>query len=123
MKILDIELSDKEVVSIFTTAMEGGIGYWAIADEYKWMYLYNDDTYTETISLGDDMVLAVLSDTEDDHFKDEKLTPAKIRAGVKLLIEKYPHMYQIIDDNEFHVDADGADAVVQLGLFGELVYG
>ena len=123
MKILDIELSDKEVVSIYTTALEGGIGYWAIADEYKWQYLYEDWENDIVHPLEPDQVLVVLSDTEDDHFKDEQLTPAKIRAGVKLLIEKYPHMYQIIDDNEFHVDADGADAVVQLGLFGEIVYG
>jgi hypothetical protein len=123
MKILDIELSDKEVVSIYTTALEGGIGYWAIADEYKWQYLYEDWENDIVHPLEPDQVLVVLSDTEDDDFKDEQLTPAKIRAGVKLLIEKYPHMYQIIDDNEFHVDADGADAVVQLGLFGEIVYG
>ena len=123
MKILDIELSDKEVVSIYTTALEGGIGYWAIADEYKWQYLYEDWENDIVHPLEPDQVLVVLSDTEDNDFKDEQLTPAKIRAGVKLLIEKYPHMYQIIDDNEFHVDADGADAVVQLGLFGEIVYG
>jgi hypothetical protein len=123
MKILDIELSDKEVVSIYTTALEGGIGYWAIADEYKWQYLYEDWENDIVHPLEPDQVLVVLSDTEDDDFKDEQLTPAKIRAGVKLLIEKYPHMYQIINDNEFHVDADGADAVVQLGLFGEVVYG
>jgi hypothetical protein len=122
MKILDIELSDKEVVDIYTTALEGGIGYWAIADEYKWQYLYEDWENDIVHPLEPDQVLVVLSDTEDDDFKDEQLTPAKIRAGVKLLIEKYPHMYQILDD-QFHVDADGADAVVQLGLFGEIVYG
>jgi hypothetical protein len=122
MKILDIELSDKEVVSIYTTALEGGIGYWAIADEYKWEYLYEDWKNDIVHPLKPDQVLVVLSDTEDDDFKDEQLTPSKIRAGVKLLIEKYPHMYQILDD-QFHVDADGADAVVQLGLFGEIVYG
>ena len=123
MKILDIELSDKEVVSIYTTALEGGIGYWAIADEYKWQYLYEDWENDIVHTIEPDQVLVVLSDTEDNDFKYEQLTPAKIRAGVKLLIEKYHHMYQILDDNEFHVDADGADAVVQLGLFGEIVYG
>lgn len=123
MKILDLELSDKEVVSIYTTAMEGGIGYWAIANEYKWMYLYEDWNNDIVKELDDDQVLVLLSDTEDDDFKDVELTPAKIRAGVKLLIEKYPHMYQILDGDEFNVDADGADAIVQLGLFGEIVYG
>ena len=123
MKILDLELSDKEVVSIYTTAMEGGIGYWAIANEYKWLYLYEDWENDIVHTLEPDQVLVVLSDTEETDFKDEELTPAKIRAGVKLLIEKYPHLYQILDGDEFHVDANGADAVVQLGLFGEVVYG
>lgn len=122
MKILDLELSDKEVVNIYTTALEGGIGYWAIADEYKWQYLYEDWENDIVHPLEPDQVLVVLSDTEDNDFKDEQLTPAKIRAGVKLLIEKYPHLYQILD-SEFHVDANGADAIVQLGLFGEIVYG
>jgi len=117
MRILDVELTDTEVVEIFTTAMEGGIGYWAIADEYKWMYLYNDDTYKTAISLGDDMVLAVLSDTEGEDFKDVELTPAKIRAGVKWVLNNRPH-YNIQD-----IDADVADAIVQAGLFGEVVYG
>lgn len=123
MKILDLELSDLEVVNIYTTAMEGGIGYWAIANEYKWLYLYEDWENDIVHTLEPDQVLVVLSDTEETDFKDEELTPAKIRAGVKLLIERYPHLYQILDGDEFHVDANGADAVVQLGLFGEVVYG
>jgi hypothetical protein len=123
MKILDIELSDLEVVNIYTTALEGGIGYWAVCDEYKWQYLYEDWENNIVKPLDPDHVLVVLSDTEDDDFKNEHLTPAKIRAGTKLLIEKYPHLYQIINDNQFHVDANGADAIVQLGLFGEIVYG
>jgi hypothetical protein len=123
MKILDIELSDLEVVNIYTTALEGGIGYWAVCDEYRWQYLYEDWENGIVKPLEPDQVLVVLSDTEETDFKNEELTPAKIRAGVKLLIEKYPNKYQIIDDNQFHVDADGADLVVQLGLFGEVVYG
>ena len=122
MKILDLELSDKEIVNIYTTALEGGIGYWAVCDEYRWQYLYEDYDNDIVKPLDPDQVLVVLSDTEETDFKDEELTPAKIRAGTKLLIEKFPHLYQILD-NEFHVDADGADAIVQLGLFGEIVYG
>lgn len=123
MKILDIELSDLEVVNIYTTALEGGIGYWAVCDEYRWQYLYEDWENNIVKPLDPDQVLVVLSDTEETDFENEHLTPAKIRAGAKLLIEKYPHLYQIIDDNQFHVDANGADAIVQLGLFGEIVYG
>lgn len=123
MKILDLELSDKEVVNIYTTALEGGIGYWAVCDEYRWQYLYEDYDNDIVKPLEPDQVLVILHDMEDRSiFANEELTPAKIRAGAKLLIEQYPHLYQILDD-EFHVDANGADAIVQLGLFGEIVYG
>jgi hypothetical protein len=74
MKISAVELDDTDVIEIFVTAMEGGIGYWAVADSYKWIHLY-DEHVLPGISLGDDYVLAVLSDTEGDDFKDLKLTP------------------------------------------------
>lgn len=116
MRILDVELTDREVVEIFTTAMEGGIGYWSIADEYRWKYLYEDWENDIVKPLDDDQVLVVLSDTEGDDFKDVELTPAKIRAGVKWVLNNRPH-YNIQD-----IDADVADAIVQAGLFGEVVY-
>ena len=118
MKISAVELDDTDVVEIFITAMEGGIGYWAVADNYKWMHLYNDDTYRTAISLGDDYVLAVLSDTEGDDFKDLKLTPSVIRRGVKWVMNNRPDLININD-----IDATAADAIVQAGLFDEIVYG
>jgi hypothetical protein len=123
MKILDIELSDLEVVNIYTTALEGGIGYWAVCDEYKWQYLYEDWEKDIVKPLEPDQALVVLSDKEGTDFENVVLTPAKIKDGAKLLIERFPHLYQILDSDEFHVDADGADAIVQLGIFGEIVYG
>ena len=118
MKISAVELDDTDVVGIFVTAMEGGIGYWAVADNYKWMHLYNDDTYRTAISLGDDYVLAVLSDTEGDDFKDLKLTPFVIRRGVNWVMHHRPDLININD-----IDATAADAIVQAGLFDEIVYG
>jgi hypothetical protein len=116
MRVLDVELSDNDVVEIFITAMEGGIGYWSVADEYKWRHLYADNDCTQAISLGDDYVLAVLSDTEGEDFKDLELTPAKIKAGVKWVLNNR------FGYNIFDIDSDVADVIVQAGLFGEIVY-
>ena len=118
MKISAVELDDNDVVEIFITAMEGGIGYWAIADEYRWKRLYADEEHTQAISLGDDFVLAVLSDTEGDDFKDVKLTPFHIRRGVNWIMHNRPDLININD-----IDASAADAIVQAGLFEEIVYG
>lgn len=123
MKILEVELSDNEIVDIYTTALEGGIGYWSIAEEYKWEYLYEDFKNNIVKPLDDNQVLVVLSDAHGSDFSMIELTPAKIRAGVKLVLQKYPHLCSELDGHNFHVDANGADAIVQLGLFGELVYG
>jgi hypothetical protein len=117
MEISAVELDDNDVVEIFVTAMEGGIGYWAVADSYKWMHLY-DEHLLPGISLGDDYVLAVLSDTEGDDFKDLKLTPFVIRRGVNWVLHHRPDLINIMD-----IDATAADAIVQAGLFDEIVYG
>lgn len=117
MKVSAVELDDNDVVEIFITAMEGGIGYWAVADEYKWRHLYADDDCTQAISLGDDYVLAVLSDAEGEDFKDLKLTPFHIRRGVNWMLNS--DYYININD----IDASVADNIVQAGLFDEVVYG
>ena len=96
MKIKDIELSDNEVVNIYTTALEGGIGYWAVCDEYKWQHLYEDWEKDIVKPLDPDQALVVLSDKEETDFENVVLTPAKIKAGTKLLIERFPHLYQIL---------------------------
>lgn len=116
MRVTDVELEDKDIVDIFTTALEGGIGYWAVCDEYKWQYLYEDWNNDIVKPIDDDHVLAVLSDTEGEDFKDVELTPAKIKAGVKWVLNNRPGC------DIFDIDADLADAIVQAGLFGEIVY-
>ncbi len=116
MRVTDVELDDKDVVEIFTTAMEGGIGYWSIADEYRWLYLYEDWENDIVKPLDDDQVLVVLSDAEGEDFENLELTPAKIKAGVKWMLNN-GYQYNIFD-----IDADAADVIVQAGLFGKVVY-
>ena len=78
MRVTDVELEDKDIVEIFTTALEGGIGYWAVCDEYKWQYLYEDWSNDIVKPIDDDHVLAVLSDTEGEDFKDVEIGRAHV---------------------------------------------
>ena len=120
MQITEAKLSDEEILTVFITGMEGGIGYWSIAESYRWMHLYDENDKAKP--LDPDQVLVVLSDTEGDDFKMEELTPKKIQAGFMYVLNTYPHLINY-DHGDLDIDANGADAIIQAGLFGTVVYG
>ncbi len=108
---------------VFVTALEGGIGYWSECEEYHWDVDLDDPT---------DGFFAVVYDIEDENARYvitegtidlglERLREGKVGLGAYLL---GPLMVaDLTNGQEGDIDADGADAVVQAGLFGELVYG
>lgn len=123
---------DKAYFDVFVTAIEGGINYWAITKGYHWRY--DDEDTTDY-----DGYYAIISD-EDEPFDGEpqewRITRATIAKGVTLFYEyaierdnvgSYQTMAAIAlkkgkwDDLDF--DADTADVIVQLALFGEVVFG
>lgn len=114
---------------IFTTALEGGIGYWSACSLYKW---HVGDGRTEAIDF-----IAVVQDVEDDEAPEYVIDKHVIRRGMQRL---YKHMIDLGDDasryhkqacadfargnwDDLDFDSDTADMCVQFGLFGELVYG
>lgn len=143
---------------MFTTALEGGIGYWSVAEEYHW---------ANEKSGGDDAgdingFRAVLSANDDDgnwgvdkawqsqhgEFKLDcgagELTVdlQVMERGMNLFVDKVieatksedpeapfsrKYLRQAVtqwlsNGEDGDSDADVADLVVQLGLFGEVVY-
>jgi hypothetical protein len=147
--------------SVFTTALEGGIGYWSYCEKYRWSKDGGDEEDLDGFH-------AVLTSTEDDwgvmnvyqpHLKspegdvvtmtletqDQRLRVDidVIERGVNLLVDKvieatksedhsapfsYIYLRQFVEawltnGESGDFDADGADLAVQLGLFGEHVYG
>ncbi len=119
---LTVEVPIGHLSAWFCTALEGGIGYWSLAENYYWL---DDETdspdetgfYSDIIELGDDY--------------DEKTGPKHhidmgvMLRGFTLFAEKYPHWLWReggVEDWD-GLDATAADVIVQLGLFGEVVYG
>lgn len=141
--------------SIFTTALEGGIGYWSAAEEYHW-------GTDGGVKIVDDLdgFYAILDSAEDDWGVEEayiaeigevslitetqslRVDLTVMERGVNLLVDKVIEAAKSEDDVPFSrkylrqfviqwltdgedgdSDADVADMVVQLGLFGEVVYG
>jgi hypothetical protein len=113
---------DKEqfLRDILCTAAEGGIGYWC---DWKSTTRANKD--------GDYLALHGCHDAEGGaKFKD--ITVETIRLGIERILSgsvkvRSDLVAQVATGNAFNeagdIDADGADVIVQAGLFGEIVYG
>lgn len=109
------------------TAAEGGINNWAHITRYRW----SAPTINATHEKFD--VRINLQDTEDDN-RAYIVTPNVIRSGIERLrakpVEGLAEQYRAsligqtflaYDDADF--DAQDADILVQIGLFGEVRYG
>jgi len=115
---------------IFTTALEGGIGYWSAAEEYHWRLDVPDETpFDESQDL--DGFYAVIEDLEDG--KVYRIDADVIRMGIGYIADGIAQVRSDIratvllldrtNGEEGDYDAETADCIVQAGLFGEVVYG
>ena len=102
------------LTDVFTTALEGGIGYWSECSYYRW----------------ENEQRAVIEDIEDER-KEYTITLDTIAKGIGVIV-KGDHVYQdlknlirngSLDNDASDIDAEGADCIVQAGLFGRVIYG
>jgi hypothetical protein len=119
---------DKALNMAFTTAMEGGVGYWSTCSRYHW-------------SLGDGRTeakdfIAVVHDIYDEdeppaaHVIDRTVIARGIRKAYEHKGWTEYHMTALRmlnfgryeDHLDIDMDADTGDLIVQFGLFGEQVY-
>lgn len=110
---------------IAITAIEGGVGYWADIVRYRWST--GEEPLTEHMLEFPEIVLQPLE--EDDELT---VTQRTIQHGLALILEGKvwlrPDLYSAIvkgsaENDASYIDAEGADCIVQLGLFDALVYG
>lgn len=122
--------SNQMLFDVFVTALEGGIGYWSQASVYHWSKgaVVEDDVPREIEDL--EGFFAVIHDVEDDD-KEYRVDRDVIKKGIAWL-KKNPlgssyHRVAVLDlasgNEDVDYDADTADAIVQAGLFEEIVYG
>lgn len=115
------------LTDILTTAVEGGINYWARVVKYKW----DPDGGT---ALGE----AYVDIYETEEAYDKKPEDIEIHhvdidviaKGIGVLRAKHAHyppkaFWEANSSNgeEGDYDAGDADAILQAGIFGEVVYG
>jgi len=105
-----------DIDDIMCSAIEGGISYWCSEAEVVGNYL---GTYAhEQISRGGTLRL---HDVEED--EQYLLTRGKFISGLKLFLANRPDLvneHGHIDVG--NIDGNCADCIVQLALFGELIF-
>jgi hypothetical protein len=127
-------LTEEEIKDILTTAIEGGIGYWAILgnDHPNWVAakaklletkkeIYYCDVAYEVLAAGNKVYLY---DAEEE---DEDVVPwsfdlTDFQDGCRL--------YEVVTGKDIHkemedggFDAIDADMIIQYATFGEIIYG
>jgi len=119
----EITVPDAVAYDVLVTAIEGGINYWAelVEDIARGKDENGNSTYG-TVQIAD-------AENEDEaHI----LTIATIKTGIQRILSAprkcradiaQDVLIACLDCDAGQIDADGADAIVQMGLFNEIVYG
>lgn len=105
---------------VFTTAIEGGVNYWARVAEYAWA---GDPTKFH----------AVIADVEDGD-KAYRVDRSVIAKGLGIVagpaeksgaggLARQAARAILALDEDVDYDASDADEIIQAGLFGEVLYG
>ena len=124
------EISEEVVRDIITTAIEGGINYWAGIDNTKTAYKAaiqrlkekGEQAFYESIviELWNNHDSLVLYDLEDN--ESYELTKDQFVKGCELYeTNTGKSIVKQFDDAAF--DAIDADMIFQYGIFGEVVFG
>lgn len=112
-----ISVTAQDIDDIMVSALEGGINYWCIEAEVVGPYL--GEYASEQISRGGELIL------HDVEGEKNTLTLAKFLTGLQnWAAGDYQH-YGALKDGKVdtcEIDALCADTIVQLVLFGEVVY-
>lgn len=137
-------LSEEEIADVITTAIEGGIGYWACLnnDTKEWAdarkalkaakaakgekdtSVYYNEIIWALLSHG--MSVQFIDAEADDYDNPDddqvwELTMEKFIKGLEIYEVERGSISKCLEDGNF--DAIEADCVFQYALFGELIYG
>lgn len=128
---IELSISVSEIKDVITTAVEGGIGYWACLHTDLPGYLKAREQMRKEMPDGPcycDVIYRALQNGDGVTFEDEEegklydLTMEKLLNGIVLYEQaKGKSISKALEEGDF--DAWDGDAVFQFALFGEVIYG
>ncbi len=121
-------ITDELIDDTLTTALEGGINYWAAnatpdhwPDVESTLFPGEAPWASEVLTKGADLLITLHRELGEPEPQVERLTKAKMIKGIRAFCTRRKITPSALEDDP--VDAEGADCIVQLALFGEIVYG
>lgn len=116
---ITIEPNVYDIDCLMSTAFDSGISYWAsdwwVSKEPEADYQFTSDVIARD---GEITVVEWAEDTEET--TEHVLTLEKVLKGITLWMNHSGRSYSYLVENG---DAEDGDCVVQMALFGEIVYG
>jgi hypothetical protein len=119
---------------VISTAVEGGTGYWAQVSQYQYE-LHGRISVSVGERVGDEPRAALHPLTDDETSYQEKaeiVTLDVVAKGIALIVSGKTSVFDALrrqiaqadrENDAGEIDADGADVIVQAGLFGQVIYG
>jgi hypothetical protein len=120
---IEMELKDAFLAAVLCTAIEGAIEYWASVPK------------DSVVSREDDYVSAKIveseASTDGEDPKEKTIGYAELADGIRKALLVNPLdpdirasiLQAVCEDDAGFIDAQAADVIVQMAVFGELVYG
>jgi len=140
-----VEVPEGVLSDILITAVEGGIGYWARGYNYHWSDENPETTsitvieFEEAAALGYD-IWSYWNELDTAHDNGDKdlngytwgVTIHTIESGIQAILnDSHPSPLKTrlleyvtdIENADWDFDAVDADVIVQMGLWGKVIYG
>lgn len=127
------------LAEVLTTAVEGGVNYWAAVEDYRWYYPDLEGGTAEPAPNGGGNAHATVFDAEDDEDQGEHVDLDSIAGAVNRIVNDEEVRYlskntrrivkvanrqnTVAPDQGDDIDAQVADEVLQVAAYGEVVFG
>lgn len=121
--VVEKKITAGHITNVMITALEGGIGYWAVLDnttpEFEYYY-ENNNLKLSTSEIAAEILFnnkSVFFEDNEDETERFELTLEKLVNGIKQFFMEHK------DVDLWDIDANDGDTIIQYALFGELIYG
>jgi hypothetical protein len=132
MKV-EIEITDKQIGDLLTTALEGGSNYWYEIVKYQrppgfaddWTYRVDTDRRSifnhidYPMNAGGSITIKSMEEPERCAVT---LTRAKLRRGMQALASSKEYAHHFFDVLKEDMDDTTADVFLQFCLYGDVIY-